>query len=256
MALHQLSRTGTAERPFYIRSTGIRIWSVEELCYYLSQNLALIDEEIAGPRLTRWLTEEFHLTSLSLAMEKGLRKENGLMDYLIPLFRDTGYYDTRELKKFSEALKTLEAAPAAERSLMKADALTRNRLYGEAEQYYRRAMLQTDPGDEELRARIAHNCGVAAAGLMEYDEALRQFRNALEIRDSRSNRAACLAVLRLTVPAEKFREEAKALDADENLIREVDEAIYKAMEVRYGEPEDLKRTVDELREEYHRESGS
>ena len=258
MSLNRLSKTGTAEHPFYIASAGVRIWSVEELCFFLSRNLALIDEEIAGTRLTRWLTEEFRLTPLSLKMELALRAGNSLAEFLIPLFSETGYLTPPELRDLSLRLKALEAAPAPERFMMKADSLCENHMYGEAVSYYHRAEENSAEGEgsRAFRSRAATGCGIAAARMLEYGEALKEFRRALELEDSRYHLRNYLAALRLVKPADLFAKEAEEAGADDALLREIDEAIFSAMETEFDEAPDVGREIALLREQYHTESGS
>lgn len=260
MPLHILSVTGIAKRPFYIKSTGLRIWSVEELCFFLEHNLSLVDSEIANTHLTRWLSEEFRLTSLAVRMEKGLEKENGFSDFLLPLFSETAYFSGREMKTFAEGLKRLEEAPFCMRCLEKADALTRNRLYGEALEYYRRAEETADRKDAVFAAVVLHNAGVAASRLLEYDEALKFFRRAYELDGSDENLKTYLTAYRLTKPAAVFRGEAEKLSAPEEMVKEIDTALYAALEKnasakREWTEEELSSEVRRLREEYHREAG-
>lgn len=257
MGLNRLSRTGLAKRPFYIKSTGLGIWSVEELCWFISRNLPLIDEEIAGEKLTRWLTEEFRMTSCAIRMEKGAaEKEGKTAGFLLPLFTDTGYFTAPELKKFSAMLSEMESAPMHERYLRKAEALLRNGLYGEAMEYYRRAEEAAGTADREFLSRAAKGRGAAAACMLEYEEALKDFRKALEECETRENLKLYLTALRLTRPAEKFAAEAEEAGADEEMLGEIDAQIYSAMEKQFDPPEDPGMEIRRLREEYHRESGS
>ena len=256
MGLMRLSRTGIAKKPFYAGAAGISLWSVEELCFFLANNLPLIDADIAGTRMTRWLTEEFHMTPVSLRMEKELREGRGLSGFLSPLFVETGYYTQAEMKVLAARLSALESAPQPERYRMKADALTRNRKYGEAEQYYHLAEETADPSDRKFLALVTHNCGVAAARMLEYGEALKEFRKALEYDDSVENRETCLTALRLMLPEKKFMEAARELRADEEMIRRVDTKLFEAMEKKFPEPEDPAEEVVKLRREYHSESGT
>ena len=257
MGLNRLSRTGLAKKPFYVKSTGLNLWSVEELCFFLSSNLPLIDSEIAGTRLTRWLTEEFRLTALALRMEKAAAADrSSLSGFLMPLFSDTGYFTAPMLKKLSASLKSLEAAPAHVRYLKKADALTDNRLFGEAMEYYRRAEETADPGNRAFLARTAHNRGVAAARMLEYDEAMKEFRKALELSGSREDLKTYLTALRITKPADKYAAEAEEAGADDGLIREIDEEIFRAMEKKFPLPDSPAEVIPHLREEFHRESGT
>ena len=47
-----------AKRPFEISRVHMRIYTIEELCYYICNNLYLIDYTIVNERLCRWIGDE------------------------------------------------------------------------------------------------------------------------------------------------------------------------------------------------------
>ena len=172
MAGYRLSRTGLAKRPFYLSSVGVNIWSVEELCFFLSRNAALIDEGIVSTALTRWLTEVFHLTQTALKMEQGMKGGRGAADFILPLFTALNYLSAQELRGFTASLRKVQEASFAGRLKMKADALVRNRRFGEAISVYHRAEEAGQHENAHFHAAVCRNCGVAAMRLLEYEEAL------------------------------------------------------------------------------------
>ena len=60
-----LCSTKIAERPFYIGSIGTRIYSLEELCFFLYHNLCLIDDNVASMALVEWVREDLGLKNLA-----------------------------------------------------------------------------------------------------------------------------------------------------------------------------------------------
>ena len=50
-----------AETPYTIKKTYIRVYCVEELCFYIFHNAEMIDESFAGNELIEWLAEECSL---------------------------------------------------------------------------------------------------------------------------------------------------------------------------------------------------
>lgn len=58
MSSYYLCRTECAEKPFYIESIGRNICSLEELCYYFSQYIYLIDESVMNLELCKWTGSE------------------------------------------------------------------------------------------------------------------------------------------------------------------------------------------------------
>ena len=65
MGAYYLCQTPRARHPYYIESIDINIWSIEELCYYMRENVYLIDEAILGKKLCDWIEKELHLKKLA-----------------------------------------------------------------------------------------------------------------------------------------------------------------------------------------------
>ncbi|MEI3246665.1 MAG: hypothetical protein V8S26_11405 [Lachnospiraceae bacterium] len=53
-----LCKTKTAKKPFFIENISTNIYSMEELCYYLYNNLYLIDDTLLNEKLCVWLKDE------------------------------------------------------------------------------------------------------------------------------------------------------------------------------------------------------
>ena len=252
---YHLSQTGLARHPLYIRKIGINLWSVEELCYYVYNWPALLDEDIISLRLTRWLTEEFNLLAVSIRMEQGLKKGDSLSDFLMPLFQETGYLDASSLRRFSRELGILSEDSRAVRLKKMGDALVENGRFGEAEAVFRRAQEEGED-DPVFRALALHNCGTAAARLMEYEEAKQLFLRAYRLSPKKQYLRSLLLAMRLSMPEDRYLMEAASFTDDDALILAVQEeadAARKEAEQAYREEEpDLLR----LRKEYHRASGT
>ena len=41
-----ICREQTAGRPFYLETADMELWTIEELCFYLYQNMEHLDEEV------------------------------------------------------------------------------------------------------------------------------------------------------------------------------------------------------------------
>ncbi len=252
---YRLSRTGLAKNPFPVTHIGIGLWSVEELCYYICTNPALVDSTLLNYSLTRWLAEEFHLTDIALAVERQIRKDAKSADIVLPLLRGTGYLDARELARFTAQLDSMAAGGVAMRLRMKADALLRNRRYGEAISAYEQAASYAQKYSAPFRAALHHNRGVALTRLLSYEEAYRAFREALSLEDTKERRRTCLLAAGLAKPSEKLILEAEAIGADDEMLHEVRSLLDAASSVNVAMPEDPVRELERIRHDYHTEAG-
>ena len=55
----------TVKTPYYVEATGIHLYSIEELAYYLYENIYLIDEGMMDDRLYFWIDTALGLSKLA-----------------------------------------------------------------------------------------------------------------------------------------------------------------------------------------------
>lgn len=253
---YRLSRTGTARNPFYITHIGAGLWSVEELCFYICTNPALIDGTVLNDLLVRWLAEEFRLTTIALSMEKGIRGRAGTADIVIPLLRGTGYLDARELKQFMKVLAALDEGGPSLRLKMKGDALARNHRYGEAVAIYTQGADQAKPDERRLLASIFHNRGTALMQLLQFEEGFESFREACLIEATPGRCRDCLMAALLANPEADLEAVAMDLGADEEVLFEAMEAVEEAEKAPQGAEGDTLSQLEFIRSSYHQEAGT
>ncbi len=253
---YRLSRTGIARHPFYLTHIGAGLWSVEELCYYVCTNPALVDETVMNAQLVRWIAEEFRLTSIAIGMERSIRAGGKISDVFLPLLRGTGYLDAQELRRFTRLLTALEEGSAAMRLKMKGDALFRNHRYGEAITTYQQAQDQIRPEERALETQILHNRGCALMQLLAFEEAYRAFRDALEIENNPVRLRTCLLAAGLARPSEQLASVAGELGASEDILLLVRETLDGAALSDVELPGDPYAALEDIRSRYHSESGT
>ena len=61
----RLCQVRLAKNPYYIESISTNIYSIEELCFYLQNNIYLIDQTIVNEKLCKWVRDELGLERLS-----------------------------------------------------------------------------------------------------------------------------------------------------------------------------------------------
>ena len=73
MSGYILCQVKKAEKPFYIENISTNIYSIEELCYYLYNNLYLVDSSLISSKLCTWLEEELTNVEISSLIGDFLR---------------------------------------------------------------------------------------------------------------------------------------------------------------------------------------
>jgi hypothetical protein len=65
-----LCQVPRAEQPFYAEDIDLKLYSIEELCYFMQGHPALLDRDFFGPAMTDWLGGELRLHRLAETLEK------------------------------------------------------------------------------------------------------------------------------------------------------------------------------------------
>ena len=98
MGSYILCQVKRAENPYYIESIGLNIYSIEELCYYICQNLPLLDATILNERLAEWFKEELKLRRLAQKLLQLVQKEFTLGEFILPVLREINYLSNTEFR--------------------------------------------------------------------------------------------------------------------------------------------------------------
>ena len=119
-----LCSTKIAERPFYIGSIGTRIYSLEELCFFLYHNLCLIDDNVASMALVEWVREDLGLKNLAKKLSDALeRPDKDVSYFVLPVFQEAGYLPVGESRRVREELTRVQVQPQEQRLKTRADYL-------------------------------------------------------------------------------------------------------------------------------------
>ena len=78
-----------AKRPFEISRVHMRIYTIEELCYYICNNLYLIDYTIVNERLCRWVGDELELPKLAEELRRLLRENGSMEEFVLTILKES-----------------------------------------------------------------------------------------------------------------------------------------------------------------------
>ncbi len=255
-----LCQVQTASNPYFIENINTSIWSIEELCYYLYENVYLIDETICNEKLCDWLRDELGLKKLYRTMYAHLDAQDGIAYFIIPIFREIGYLTGEALHEYQEKLSRLEVQPADNRRKLKGDYLVRCGMFDDAVREYRQILNNRQPGSlgASFYAGIWNNLGVAHARTFRFKEAADCFLEAWQLTHTKEMLRKYVSVLPLYLSPEAYQKKLKTLGADEALIDRIQEynvhAADKALGGKAGalQAEEAQEKLRALCDEYRR----
>ena len=223
MGNYYLCRTQRAKQPYLIESVGLRIYSIEELCYYISQNVYLLDETIINTELCEWLGKELGLTGLRKKLLDSLEKKEGIEKFVIPIFQECGYLSEAKLRFFQQQLSEVAIEPKDVRKKMKADYLVHYGMYVSAIKEYEKILSQKGKGRLGIQfyAEIWENMAAAYAGLFRFEEAAECLWESYQVLRSKKTYENYLRILPLFLSEQKYLKRLEEIRVDRSAAMEL-----------------------------------
>ncbi len=168
-----------AKLPYEAEELDLRLYTAEELCYYIYHFLALIGDDFIDDRLMGFIEGGLGLTETAEKIRRFYHSPSDQDATLQMILSDLGYYQDKELTEFQNRLVRRRRKNGPERKLEKADTLFALRRYSKAIRIYR--TLANDPDGritKDFRVRVEEGCANAYGRLSCYEDALRWLRKA------------------------------------------------------------------------------
>lgn len=177
-----LSKTKESKTPYVIKKTGVRIYSVEELCYYICNNIYLIDKDFFSRGLIDYLKNELKLVSIAQGIDNLVLKKAEVHEIVSFLLRNVDYYGVAKITEVVRVSADMSSKDETGRYMAMAGDYLKNNCVRRAIDDYKKAILSTD--DDKVRAVAYYNIGVAHAKLFDYKKAFAYFHESYEIEKS------------------------------------------------------------------------
>lgn len=190
-----LCRGRVANKPYRIGQTGIRIYTVEELCYYIYNNIYLIGSDFVDDKLIDFIREETFDDALAERLKELKEKNAGLAEMVVTILKSVDYYTIGEIEQIREILNTLNSQNIYERLKSRGDSLLSNHCYYAAIDCYLQ-ILQEYKGNDlsgAFLSKVYHNLGVSFAKMFLYEEAEEAFLCSYKIGQHEESRKCALA---------------------------------------------------------------
>lgn len=254
-----LCTSGLSENPYYIVGLGMNIYSIEELCFYLTRDAYIIDNDIMDESLCDYIENELSLKELADRLRDLINIKASLGEFVTTILEMVGYLDDEELRRIRQVLVDNASLSFYQKRKSRADNLLRAGKFTRAideYQYILQSMRKEE--DEQVYAELLHNIGSAYAQLFIYDKAAFYYRESNEVYKSREALIHYLQALRMTMKKETYERHVLRMGYDDSLINEAQErfilAHRKNLSSEYSEElEEVKKLkIEEKMDEYYK----
>ncbi len=177
-----------AKQPYEIGRIHRRIYTIEELCYFICNHLYLIDYTIVNETLCDWLEDELKLNELANSLRQILKQHGSVEQFIITILASSSIYTTAELSGIQDVLMRLKNQKPIEKQKYKADNLLQSGAVKSAILIYQSILREET--DESINGKFygkVYGClGAAYGRLFLYEEAAKMYETAFQICEEES----------------------------------------------------------------------
>ena len=249
-----------ANKPFYLEDINLNIYTIEELCFYLCNNLYLLNHRILNKELCSWIDEELGMSHLAGLLIQTLPSQS-LVRFVVTILSHVGFCEEGELEDIQHTLLSLKDQSEEEQRKRKADNLLNNGKYESALIEYERILRKktSDRLGREFYGKVHHNKGVAFAKQFMYQEAAQEFGRAYELSGKKESLQELLLAEYIALSDEEFKEflsqNEKFRSAAEQMQNEYSEQERQyrfIMGQKQHSYQNLDSRIEEIKEEYRK----
>ena len=194
--------------PYYIEEAALNVYSLEELSYYMLNNVYLLSTKLMSAELCNWIGRELKQPKLANEL-LGLVQNNAPLHIFVGhILSANGYASAKEIKDTLAIISTFENKSEAERKKIRADRLMANDKLVDAIYEYE-TLLSDDVAKtmpKIVEGDVYHNLGCAFAKLFFFDEAMECFDEAYKKNQKKQSLHCLLYAARCARNKSKFEE--------------------------------------------------
>ena len=241
-----------ARTPIEITRIQRKIYTIEELCYYLCNHLYLVDYTIMNEQLCDWLEEELELSEMAQSLRLQLEENGSMEQFVFTILNDSAIYSAGELKRIQGVLETLKNQKPVEKQKYKADNLLESGSVKSAIMIYQ-SIIHGEK-DESMDGRFygkVYGClGAAYGRLFLYKEAAKMYEAAFQICEEESMLKAYLYACKMYMTETEY----KYMLQRSPLYQEIDEWLCREKERLEQEVQELsyEDTLENWKKQYRR----
>lgn len=237
-----------AVTPYCFRTTGTKIYTIEELCYYICKHVETVGEELFDKALYRFMRDELGLAARADYLEKLVDRHAGLKDLIVTILCSADYCEKEEIEQLLQEVDAYAALTPVQREKRRADHMLMNGRYGEALRCYRELLYtnRTLQLTSQEYGDILHNLALLHARTGAFLAAAENFREAYDRNRNPESLKQYLFALRFSHQDWLLQREMERFREEETVIAEVEATLLSVadMEEKTFEYQQISRLKD------------
>lgn len=193
-----------ATTPYWIDQSELHIYSVEELCYYIKENVVLLEQSFMKMELATWIEEECKLKELGESLAVCIRQKSEFTIFIQRLLQYVHYYTEDEIAAIIQQLRENAEMSSLEKKKTRIDFYYKNGKYMVALRAYEGLRKELGTSDHVLLAKISYNIGTIYAHLYHFDMAAENYLTAYETDMLEDYFFAYLAAKRMVLSDQQY----------------------------------------------------
>lgn len=218
-----LCKKPIAAVPYYIDEASLNVYSLEELCYYISHNVYLISSDFMSIELCNWIGKEIGYSDEEELLIKCIQEDAPLHKFVEILLRISDYLSGDEIKKIIETIETFENKSPWECAKIRADRLLDRNKIVDAIYSYENILDNKvkEKAPKEFIGDIWHNLGVCYSRLFFFDEACVCFEYAYQLNRKKISLEAMLCAYRCKKDEEGFNMQVAKYFVPDDIVEKI-----------------------------------
>ncbi len=214
-----------SDTPYYFKSTGIGIYTFEELCYYVSHYIENLGDEMLDPALARFVGDKLGMKECAQKLERLADVRAGVRDVIIAILGCSPFHTEKELAQIISDFDTLNNMTSLQRKKRKADKSLEAGRNREAMHLYKDILYSADKSeiDSAEYGNILHNIAIVHARSGAFATAADEFREAYARNDDERTLKQYIYALKLGHLEDEFQRELQT-------ISETRHGLYEAIQ--------------------------
>lgn len=224
-----LCKSREAKTPYIFNVTDTKIYTIEELCFYIYNNIYILTEKVFDEQLILWVKDELGMAELSEKLSNMTLHGNSLKDIVVTILCSADYYNEKNIKDIIETLDMVEGMPILLRRKIKADNYLSYKNYSMASKEYEEILASPDINklDSVNYGNIVHNLGIVRMNISSFYAAAECFKEAYVRNNNKESLSHYLCALKLENREDEYKDAIRSFSPSKDDIMNIEEKFIK-----------------------------